>query len=269
MDCDRPERVAGLPIGGRFEGTDVLKVDLHLHTGEDPIDRIPHSAMDLVARAAELGFDALAITLHDNQFADARVSGYARDRGITLIPGVERTIEGRHVLMLNFPAAAVESARTLAEVARLKARTGGLVIAPHPFFPHRSCLGRALDAHPDLFDAVEWSYFWTRGINCNAPAARWARAHGTPLVGNSDLHDLRQLGRTYSVIDAPRDAAAIGDAIRQGRVTLHTEPAPVFELAGVLARMFARSRHRHTEAVNFRPLAFGGLAGTLSQKPEP
>ena len=100
----------------------MLKVDLHLHTGEDPVDRLPHSAIDLVERAARLGFDALAITLHDSQFADPRVSSCARERGITLIPGIERTIAGRHVLLLNFPAAAAESVRTLDDVARLKAR---------------------------------------------------------------------------------------------------------------------------------------------------
>jgi predicted metal-dependent phosphoesterase TrpH len=219
---------------------DVLKVDLHLHTGDDPVDQLPYTAIDLVERAARLGFDALAITLHDRQFADPRVSSCARERGITLIPGAERTIEGRHVLLLNFPAAATESARTLDDLARLKAQTDGLVIAPHPYFPGKTCLRGVLDAHPDLFDAVEWTYFWTRGVNFNARAARWARAHGKAVVGNSDLHDLRQLGRTYSLIDAPRDPAAICDAIRRGRVTLVTEPVPVFELADVFARMTLR-----------------------------
>jgi predicted metal-dependent phosphoesterase TrpH len=215
----------------------VLKVDLHLHTGEDPVDQIAHSAVDLVTRAAELGFDALAITLHQSQFTDPRVFAYARERGITLIPGIERTIRGRHVLLLNFPAAAAEAVRSLDELAQLKARTGGLVIAPHPYFPARSCLRGQLDAYPDLFDAVEWSYFWTRRVNFNARAARWARAHGKPVVGNSDTHNLRQLGRTYSLIDAPPDGAAICDAVRQGRVTLATTPVPVLELAGVFTRM--------------------------------
>jgi predicted metal-dependent phosphoesterase TrpH len=220
----------------------VLKVDLHLHTGEDPVDRIHHSAVDLIDRAARLGFHALAITLHDSQFADPRVTAVARERGITLIPGIERTVQGRHVLLLNFPAAAAESVRSLEDVARLKARAGGLVIAPHPFFPSRTCLGRALDANPDLFDAIEWSYFWTRTIDFNRRAARWARVHGKPLVGNSDLHDLRQLGRTYSMVDAPRDAAAICEAVRQGRVTLHTSPVPLIEVGDVFARMALRPR---------------------------
>jgi predicted metal-dependent phosphoesterase TrpH len=225
----------------------VLKVDFHLHTGDDPVDTIPHSTVTLIDRAAALGFDALAITLHERQFGDPRTRDYARERGITLIPGVERTIEGRHVLLLNFPASAAESARTFDDVARIKGTHAGLVIAPHPYFPARACLRGALEAHADLFDAVEWSYFWTHGINFNARAARWARAHGKPVVGNSDLHVLRQLGRTYSLVDiqrAPPDAAAICDAIRAGRVTLQTEAVPVVELMDVLGRMGLRPRKK-------------------------
>jgi predicted metal-dependent phosphoesterase TrpH len=222
----------------------VLKVDFHLHTGDDPVDTIPHSAVTLIDRAAALGFNALAITLHERQFGDPRVRDYARERGITLIPGLERTVEGRHVLLLNFPGPAAESVRTFGDVARLKARHGGLVIAPHPYFPARTCLRGALVARPGLFDAVEWSYFWTRATNFNARAAQWARAHGKPVVGNSDLHVLRQLGRTYSLVDAPPDVAAICDAIRAGRVTLHTEPVPVLELADVFGRMALRRQKK-------------------------
>lgn len=218
----------------------MLKVDLHLHTAEDPVDQMPHTALDLIERAAGLGFDALAITLHDAQLTDPRLSGYARERGIILIPGVERTIRGRHVLLLNFPAASAEAVRSLEDVRALKARKDGLVVAPHPFFPNRSCLDGMLDVYADVFDAVEWSYFWTRGVDFNTRARRWAAAHGKPVVGNSDLHDLRQLGRTYSLVDAPRDAAAICAAVRAGRVSLVTSPAPPCELARVVTRMVLR-----------------------------
>jgi predicted metal-dependent phosphoesterase TrpH len=222
----------------------VLKVDFHLHTAEDPVDRIDHSATDLVAHAASLGFGALAITPHDGQFNDPLVRAFARERGITLLPGIERTVEGSHVLLLNFPDTAIESVRTFADVARLKEAHDGLVIAPHAFFPDSTCLRSDLSRHADLFDAVEWSYFWMHGINFNARAARWADAHGKPIVGNSDLHDLRQLGRTYSLVDAPADPAAICDAIRRGRVTLHTEPVPPLELVKVFGGMTLRGRKR-------------------------
>ena len=59
----------------------MLKVDLHLHTADDPIDRISYSSTALIDRAARLGFDALAITLHDCQLDDRRLSAYARERG--------------------------------------------------------------------------------------------------------------------------------------------------------------------------------------------
>jgi predicted metal-dependent phosphoesterase TrpH len=221
-------------------GNGVLKVDLHLHTSEDPVDVITHDAHALLDRAAELGYAALAITLHDRQLSDRRVSDHARDNGITLVPGVERSVEGCHVLLLNFPAAATESVRTFADLASVKKRGSGIVIAPHPFFPDRSCLRSHLERHADLFDAVEWSYFWTTGLNFNARAARWARRHGTPIVGNSDLHDLRQLGRTCSLVSAEANADAICEAIRAGRVALQTEPVPKLELLQILSGMFRR-----------------------------
>ena len=218
----------------------MLKVDLHLHTDDDPLDSMPHDGYALVDRAAALGFDAVAITLHDRQHEDARLTAYARERGILLIRGVERTIRRRHVLLLNFDASAAHGVRSLDDLASLRRTGNGLVIAPHPFFPDRSCLRSALDAHAGVFDAVEWSYFWARGVNFNKPALRWARAHGKPVVGNSDLHDLRQLGRTYSLVDAPRDVDAIVDAIRAGRLHLVTSPAPAFELASVFGGMCLR-----------------------------
>lgn len=227
--------------------TDALKVDLHLHTGDDPVDYIPHDATTLIDRAAALGFDALAITLHDRQFHDAALTAYARERGIVLLPGIERTIGRAHVLLINFPASA-EDVRTFDDVADLKRQSNGLVIAPHPFYPDVSCLGKALDAHAGLFDAVEWSYFWTRGINFNAAARRWARKHGKPVVGNSDLHDLRQLGRTYSWVFAEREKDAICEAIRRGCVSLHTEPVPPPELARVFGGMVWRARKRRDRA---------------------
>lgn len=200
-----------------------------------------HDATTLVDRAAEQGFDALAITLHDAQFDVPIVRDYARERGIVLIPGIERTIGGRHVLLVNFSDAAAQ-VRDFDDIRRLKRRENGLVIAPHPFFPDRSCLRSWLDDHAELFDAVEWSYFWTRGINFNSAAARWARTHGKPLVGNSDLHDLRQLGRTHSWVAAERDADAICEAVRQGRVEVRTAPVPALELAQVFGGMVLRGR---------------------------
>ena len=70
----------------------VLKIELHSHTSDDPQDSIPYDTFELIEAAAEHGYQALAVTLHDRQLDPAPFAGFARERGITLIPGIERTI---------------------------------------------------------------------------------------------------------------------------------------------------------------------------------
>ena len=188
------------------------------------MDRIPYSTHQLIDRAAALGYDALAITLHDCQLDVQPLAAWAAERGIVLIPGIERTVEGRHVLLLNFPGDAVDHVRTFDDVRRLKQEHGGLVIAPHPYFPGLHSLFGALNLHADIFDAVERNAMYTASLDFNRPAERWARAHDKPVVGNGDVHRLEQLDTTYSLVDAERDPAAICAAVAAGRVRLVTRP---------------------------------------------
>jgi predicted metal-dependent phosphoesterase TrpH len=221
----------------------MLKVELHTHTADDPADPIPHSAIELIDRAADLGYDALAITLHDKQFEAGALTAYAAGRGIVLIPGVEKTIEGRHVLLLNFPACA-EKVESFADLAELKTRHRGLVVAPHPFFPMPSCLFGKMDPHAELFDAVEYNAMYTESVNFNRPAERWARRHGKPMVGNGDVHRLEQLGTTYSLVDADHDATSICEAIAAGRVQVATRPVSWWTAIRVMASLFAPFKRR-------------------------
>lgn len=218
----------------------MLKVELHTHTADDPLDRIPYSTRDLIDRAAALGYDALAVTLHDRQLDIEPLRPYAADRGIVLIPGIERTVEGRHVLLLNFRSGA-EDVRTFADLRRLKQRNAGLVVAPHPFFPASSCLLGCMNAHADLFDAVEYNAMFTATVNFNTLAERWARRHGKPMVGNGDVHRLRQLGTTWSLVDADRDAASICGAVAAGRVRVVSSPLAWTEAAAIMASLLLPS----------------------------
>jgi len=219
----------------------MLKVELHSHTADDPVDRIPYTAIELIDRAAALGYHALAITLHDAQLDIRGLVPYAADRGIVLIPGVERSIEGRHVLLLNFHSG-TEDVRTFDDLARLRRRQSGLVVAPHPFFPSTSSLRGNLERHAALFDAVERSAMYTPQLDFNRPAERWARRHGKPMVGNGDVHRLAQLGTTFSwVMAEERSADAICAAIAAGRVTVETRPVSWAAAAVVMADLAVTS----------------------------
>ncbi len=214
----------------------MLKVELHSHTSDDPVDRIPYTTFELIERAGALGYDALAITLHERQLDLRRYAPYAAERGVVLIPGVERTIEGRHVLLLNF-ARGAEDVQTFADLARLKAREPGLVVAPHPFFPTAVCLRGEMQRHANLFDAVERNAMYIRGVDFNVRAEQWAARHGKPVVGNGDVHRLAQLDATYSLVDAPHDPAAICDAIAAGRVRVESRPLGWSEATRLLLSM--------------------------------
>jgi predicted metal-dependent phosphoesterase TrpH len=220
----------------------MLKVELHSHTADDPHDSIPYSATDLIDRAAALGYDALAITLHDRQLDLRDLRPYAADRGVVLIPGIERTIEGKHVLLLNYDTG-TEDVRTFADLTRLKRRAKGLVVAPHPFFPAPCCLWSYLNRYTDLFDAVECNAMFTRLVDFNLAGKLWAGREGKPVVGNGDVHRLSQLGTTYSLVDAPPDAAAICEAIAAGRVSLVARPLTCREAAGIVSDLFGCRMH--------------------------
>ena len=215
----------------------MVKVELHTHSADDPVDRIPYSTHDLIDRAAALGYGALAVTLHDRQLDVQPLESYAMERGIVLIPGIERTVQGRHVLLLNFDQGA-EQVQTFDDVRRLKEQGRGLVIAPHPFFPGSTCLRGAMHRHADLFDAVEYNAMYTSSLNFNHPAERWARDHGTPVVGNCDVHRLEQLGTTYSLVDAEPDATAICAAVAAGRVKVVSQPISWAAAARIMGSLF-------------------------------
>jgi predicted metal-dependent phosphoesterase TrpH len=214
----------------------VLKIELHAHTDLDPADRIPYSTRDLIDHAADLGYHAIAVTLHDRYFDPAPYAAYARERGVLLLSGIERTISRRHVLLVNFgPDCA--SVRSFEDIARLKARSTGLVVVPHPFYPTTTAMGRDLDEQTALVDAIEFNAMYTPQIDFNRRAVAWARANGKPLVGNTDVHRLEQMGTTYSLVDAEPERDAICEAIRAGRVEVRTAPLTLARAVLTFARM--------------------------------
>src|SRR6202163_1649930 len=80
---------------------DWIKVDLHIHTLDDPKDALDYSAHELLERARALGFRVLAITLHDAVFDRAEVFADAARMGILLIPAAEVCLQGADVIILN------------------------------------------------------------------------------------------------------------------------------------------------------------------------
>ena len=216
-----------------------MKADFHLHTREDPCDPILHDARKLIERAQAKGFEVLAITNHESITYTEELHDYAKERGILLLPGMEATIEGRHVLIIN-PGEAPGTIRTFADVKRCKEH-GSLIIAPHPYFPSSRSLQSHLDQYIEAFDAIEFSHFYNRKINFNPRALEKAKQYGLPLVGTSDTHMLWQLGTTYSLIRAEKEAEAVIRAVKRGKISVATRPLRSWESAWVYLRLWLAS----------------------------
>ena len=199
-----------------------LKTDLHIHTAEDPVDRISYSARQLIRDAGSLGYEVLAITNHNAVTYGDELQEYARDQGILLIPGVEASIEKKHVLLYNM-AYSPDRIRTFADLRRLKTEDS-LVIAPHPFYPMPASLQRKLGENLDLFDAIEYCHFYFSRLNFNHRGVQLARQQNLPLVGTSDAHMWWQFSTTYSLVSGEKSVAGVIQAVKQGRVTVVSSP---------------------------------------------
>lgn len=217
-----------------------LKVDLHLHTSEDPLDLVRYTAKELISKAADEGFDVISITNHHQMTFNQDLSSYAQERGILLIPGIEMTIQRRHVLVLNPPLH--KRCSDFNSLSKLR-RPETLIIAPHPYFPGTYSLNGYLLKHLHLFDALEYCHFYSPIINFNQKAVKVSRSFGVPLIGNSDAHFFSQFGTTYSWVDAEKNLEAIFAAIRQNKIKITSRPLKTVEM-GSIANRFLRMKFR-------------------------
>ena len=213
-----------------------IKSDFHLHTRDDREDSIGHSETELIDHAAARGFGALAITNHNTHTFNKELQRYAEDRGILLIPGIEKTVERKHVLILNSSAAA-EKIDTFEDLRKAK-EDGLFLIAAHPFFKYPCCLEEKLYEHLALFDALEFCFFYSKWFNLNRKVLKLAEQKGLPVVGNSDCHLLKYMGVCHSIIHAEAQSMeAVFSAIRNNCVQVVSEPIFMPKLPWIFLEM--------------------------------
>jgi predicted metal-dependent phosphoesterase TrpH len=219
-----------------------IKLDLHIHTLDDPKDVLDYSAHQLLERARSLGFRVLAITLHDAVFDRAEVFADAARMGILLIPAAEVRLEGADVILLNVTPDDISSLRTLDDLAALRNRRGSslFTIAPHPFYVLGGSIGERLLQHIDHFDAIELCHFWSRFFNPNRRAVEIAKRFGKPLIATSDAHQLHAFGSNYTSVPEVADLTVqtVIDALRDGPLRVTNPPCSFIDLISTIYFVF-------------------------------
>lgn len=195
-----------------------LKANLHFHSQDDPEGWIPHTFFEGIKKASSLGFEVIALTCHNKVVNNGDYVRYASDHNVLLIPGIELSVKGKHVVVLN-ASPEIEKVESFEELAGYKRNHPEiLVLAPHPFFYGWFSLKESLEKHIELFDAVEYSWFYSKWFNRNKKGGAVAERHDIPFIATSDSHSLDFIDESYAVIDAEeKTVPAVLEAVKGGR----------------------------------------------------
>lgn len=201
------------------------KTNLHFHTADDPEKKIKHSFYEGMDRAAELGFEIIALTCQEKIIWSEEYRSYAENKGILLVPGIEKIVEKKHVLILN-PENEAEKVSTFKGLEMYKKNhPESFIIAPHPYFPLGYSLKEKLEQNIGLFDAVEFSWFYSRLVDLNKKASLIASSNNLPFITTSDTHILKFINTSYALIEAEeKTISALFEAIRKNRFKNVTSP---------------------------------------------
>ncbi len=175
----------------------MIKADLHLHTAASADGR---SSLDaLIAAAKKQGLDAIAIADHD------LCTPLPEEDGILLIPGVEITTAGGHILglFLQQPIdmeVLCKAGRPSPEEACEAIRAcGGFAVLAHPFAPQKAPEEELLRYPVDAVEGKNARAALKKAAN--GLAERLAGAMGKPMTGGSDGHHADEVGGCYTEFD--------------------------------------------------------------------
>jgi len=203
----------------------------------DPEHSHSYSAKDLIKNAEQNHYDVLAITCHNKIIFTKALQNYAKQHGIILIPGIELSINKKHILCINVDCE-IEKIKTF-QALRVykKSHPECLIIAPHPFFPGKVTLKEKLIENLDIFDAIEHSFCYTKSKNYNSKAVKLAEKYSLPLVATSDCHFLEDLDLGYTMVNSQKNIFSIIKAVKQNKIQIHHSPITYSKIFKILYKM--------------------------------
>jgi hypothetical protein len=192
-----------------------LRGNLHSHTTNSDGERPPQEVVDDYAGR---GYDFLMLSDHDVFTDPAALNA----NGMMLLPGVEVTARGPHILQINTATPAAPDA----DRQRVLDQTQGtsLAVVAHPnwerHFNH--CPQERLDAWRGYSGIEIYNGVVQRLEGSPYATDRWDRllAAGRRVWGfaNDDSHAQEDVGRAWNVVQcATRTPAAVLDGLRHGR----------------------------------------------------
>ncbi|UCE44058.1 MAG: PHP domain-containing protein [Candidatus Bathyarchaeota archaeon] len=192
-------------------GNLALKIDLHVHTcySSDGVTTL----REVAAYAKRRGLDGVAITDHDTVEGALKLQG---KKGLIVVPGIEVTTLGGHVLALNVTSP-VPSGLTLSQTIQKIHEINGVAVMAHPFALLK--VARAA-CGPQSFDAIEVINASTVPFAISTHLSRrLAFRLNLPQVAGSDAHYGPEIGSAYTLVNADPEADEVAHSIKKGAAT--------------------------------------------------
>jgi predicted metal-dependent phosphoesterase TrpH len=196
-----------------------VKIDLHVHSRHSPDSLI--TLKDLILYAKRAGLDGVAVTDHDRLDSALRI---AREADLLIIPGMEITSLGGHILGLNIQEAVPRRLSVDDTVDRIH-RAGGIAVACHPTAFFRGSLGKHVNSGFDAIEVINSAAF--PFDYCTSSSEKLASQLRLPRVAGSDAHYGPEIGSAYTLADGELNADSIVKAICKGLCRPLGKPTPL------------------------------------------
>ena len=187
----------------------VLKIDLHVHTcySSDGITTL----REVVAYAKRRGLDGVAITDHDTVDGALKLLGKTE---LTVIPGIEITTLGGHMLALNVDKPIPSNLSTSETIQRVH-EAGGIAAAAHPFTFFKGWRSSDITLNFDAIEVINSAAF-PFSLSTHLGRKLAVRLN-LPQIAGSDAHYGPEIGFAYTLINADPEVDEIVHAIKKGR----------------------------------------------------
>lgn len=168
-----------------------MRFDLHVHTNHSEDSK--SSPEDILQMAKKRSIDGIAFLDHNT------LEGYRRNKdteGVLLVPGMEVTTERGHIGALGVQEP-VQRGLTVPETIDRIREQDGIAVAVHPY--RRFSGMQEEDIVDNQWDAIEGlnGRSWARR---NEMSRRLASSMDVPVVGGSDSHRLKTVGKAWTFL---------------------------------------------------------------------
>jgi predicted metal-dependent phosphoesterase TrpH len=183
--------------------------------------------MDIVNKAIDLEFDAIAITDHGTTrgalAVESAAKNLSKETGVSpmIIVGQEIETDQGEILAYGIRDDINENQDLLTTCQEIR-KKGGFLIVPHPFDLMRRGIGGNINNVRDYVDAVEGFNERTLVSKFNNRAMAFLTKNKIPVAVGSDAHFIDEFGKTYMLVESKKNEKDMFNAIRKGKTEFIT-----------------------------------------------